>query len=181
MSTLLDYARRELAIASEEEDLAVEPEIARGIEQVIRGFAGQGHSGGSAAVVGPRVGYVVGRLLAFEPITPLTGEDHEWVDVGEAGDFCYSGPKLEQNRRCSRVFREWPVSTRPAPVVFDSEAVVFVDLRDWLRGRGDVAGYTAWDSARRVSFPYTPPQRSRRVVFRRLNRLVARLRGQLRP
>lgn len=160
--SLLEHARRELEIANRDDDLAVEPPIADAMLAIIEGFAGQGHSGGSASIVGPRVGYVLRQLLAYEPITPLTGADDEWMTVAED---MIGRPDVEQNVRCGRVFRE-------AGVAYDIEAVVF---RDW---RGPCA-YTGWDSGRRISFPYTPTTRHTR--FRRLSRMWARARGKLRP
>lgn len=160
--SLLEHARTELEIAARDEDLAVEPPIADAMLKIIEGFAGQGHSGGSASIVGPRIGYVLRLLLAYEPITPLTGEDSEWLTISED---MMGRPGVEQNVRCGRVFREQGIA-------YDIEAVVF---RDW-RGPCSCVG---WDSGRRITFPYTPTTRHTR--FRRVSRTWARLRGTLRP
>lgn len=161
--TLLDHAESELAIAarSGDEDLATDPAIAAAMLDIIRGFAAQGHSGGSAAYVGPRVAQVIGQLLAYEPITPLTGGDDEWMTVSED---VMGRPGMEMNVRCGRV---WRVDG----VCYDQDAVIFRTRR-----YGAING---WDSARRVTFPYTPTTRYTR--WRRVDRLIARLRGQLRP
>lgn len=162
--TLLEHAHTELNIADRDGDLAATPRMRHALLEVIDAFADQGHSGGSASIVGPRVGYVLRQLLAFEPITPLTGADDEWVDITE--DMA-GRPGLQQNARCGRVFRE-------GGIAYDIEAVVYRE-----RGGG---GFTGWDSARRVTFPYAPA--SPRYVsawLRRPERLLARLRGQLRP
>ncbi|WCB94459.1 hypothetical protein DSM104299_03196 [Baekduia alba] len=124
-------------------------------------FAEEGHSGGSA-------GYAIGmlqRLLSFEPITPLTGDDSEWVTVVD-GPSAGMERGLEQNLRCSHVFRE-------DGVAYDIEAVVYRE-----RNGG---GFTGWDSARRVTFPYTPSTRTVPAWLRWPERFVARLRRQLRP
>jgi hypothetical protein len=94
----------------------------------------------------------------------------EWMDVTDFGGR--KGVPLEQNVRCSSVFRErhgdrW--------IAYNTEAVAF---RSWLPNRG---AWTGWDSARRVTFPYTPPERTKITRFRRASRIWARLRGQLRP
>lgn len=171
--TLTMHAERELGIAyrrdtGEEEDQA-RIALDRAVLHIVRLFAQEGHSGGSASVAGPWLAQTLGRLLAYEPLTPLTGGSDEWTDVHEG---MASGYPLQQNNRCSRVFRErQPDGTW---IAFDIEVVHFVDLRDRLRRR-DYAGYTSWDSTRRITFPYVPPSRSRRVTFRRLERLRARL------
>jgi hypothetical protein len=56
-------------------------------------FSAQGHSGGSAQITTD----IVNRLMRYQPLTPLTGEDDEWMEVG-SGVF--------QNKRCSHVFKE---------------------------------------------------------------------------
>jgi hypothetical protein len=170
--SLIDHAQHELEIATQDGDLAVEPPIADALLAVVKGFAEQGHSGGSAAIVGPRVGYVLRQLLAYEPITPLTGADDEWMDVAED---MIGRANVQQNIRCGRVFRERTAEDQLGMatwIAYDIEAVVF---HDW-RGPG---AYTGWDSARRVTFPYTPT--TRHTHFRRLSCVLARLRGRLRP
>jgi hypothetical protein len=126
---LVQHAETELMLAARDGDMAVEQPIREGIVRIIEGFAGQGHSGGSASIVGPRIGWIVGQLLAFEPITPLTGEDGEWVDVTD-----YTGPsgpvQTQQNRRCSDVFRERR------------------DGGPWVAYRLDRAVWTDWPFAR---------------------------------
>lgn len=159
--TLIDYARRELdilqAAANEEEGGVDEMQqaITEHLLAIVALFADGGHSGGSA-------GYAIGmlqRLLSYEPITPLTGKDSEWMRIYEN-----DGP--EQNMRCSRVFRE-------DGVAYDIDAVVY-------RERSG-ARFTGWDSARRVTFPYVPKTRTVPAWLRRPERLVACLRGQMRP
>lgn len=162
--TLVDHARRELdALArSADADEGGVDEFQREINDhllaMVALFADAGHSGGSA-------GYAIGmlqRLLSYEPIMPLSGDDEEWMLVTDDND---RGP-LEQNVRCSRVFRE-------VGVAYDIEAVV------WRERNG--VGFTGWDSGRRVTFPYTPKTRYVRAWLRRPERLLARVRGQLRP
>ncbi|WP_053225565.1 hypothetical protein [Methylobacterium indicum] len=99
---------------------------------IVETFAEQGHSGSSAA-------YVIGildKVLRFEPVTPLTGEDDEWV-VHAYDDECYA-----QNKRCGRVFK------RRNGQAYDIEAVVFRDPDGFC--------WTGADSRRDVTFPYTP-------------------------
>lgn len=163
--TLIDHARRELdilqAAANEEEGGVDEMQaaITEHLLSIVALFAEEGHSGGGA-------GYAIGmlqRLLSFEPITPLTGKDSEWALVSYGPEV---DTNLEQNMRCSRVFRE-------DGVAYDLDAVVY-------RERSG-ASFTGWDSARRVTFPYVPKTRMVPAWRRRAERLVARVRGQLRP
>lgn len=164
-SNLVIHARRELEIiqAAANEDEGGIDEFQQAINEqlleMVETFSGGGHSGGSA-------GYTIGllpRLLSYEPLTPLTGADDEWVVVvdGPCGD---SG--LEQNSRCSHVFRE-------DGVAYDIDAVVYRESNG--------VEFTGWDSARRVEFPYVPKSRSLPAWLRRPERVVARIRGQLRP
>lgn len=60
---------------------------------LLQRFLNQWDSGGAVAAVQP----VFNRLLAGKPLTPLTGEDEEWVEVDEG---------VYQNRRCSSVFKD---------------------------------------------------------------------------
>lgn len=153
--SLHDYAKRELWLT----DWCDSP-TALALLSVVDVFASEGHSGGSAAIAGPMMAENVRRLLAFEPLTPLTGEDSEWTQLTEK---MMGRPGVEQNKRCSRIFRE-------NGVAYDIEAVVFCD---W---NGEPS-FTGWDSARIIEFPYSPVTRYTR--FRFLSRLWARVTHKL--
>jgi hypothetical protein len=135
---LIEHAGLELRVAAKDGDLAATPDMRNAILRVVQVFAEQGHSGGSASIVGPRVAWVIERLLAFEPITPLTGEPHEWVDISEhwGEEGCY------QNKRCSHIFKD-------GDVAYNIEAIVFKE-------RGGGVYQNGVKSARRVTFPYVP-------------------------
>lgn len=75
----------------------------------------------------------VAARMAFEPLSPLTGEASEWMEVGDG---------MWQNRRCSRVFKGRD------GVAYDSEGRVFCDP--------DGCTYLSRDSRVHVTFPYTP-------------------------
>lgn len=160
--SLVEHARRELAAlqtaADRDEDGIDEfqRDINESLMRIVATFAEAGHSGSSA-------GYsieMLGRLLRFEPITPLTGADGEWMAITQD---MVGRPGVEQNVRCGRVFRE-------NGVAYDIDAVVFKERR----GGG---AFTGWDSKRRITFPYTPTTRYTR--WRRFSRLWARVRGKL--
>jgi hypothetical protein len=122
MNALLAHAKNELDIIGEHGPMR------KHLLTMVETFSDEGHSGFSAS-------YAVSaleKLLRFEPLKPLTGDDGEWMEVGEG---------MEQNIRCSRVFRE-------NGKVYDIEGFVFRDP--------DGSCYTNGESRRDVVFPYTP-------------------------
>ena len=105
MSNLVEHARRELTIIRED------PDTADSLVRIVEEFARMGHSGMSAAICAE----VHGRLLRFEPLSPLTDDPDEWTWVSEdiAGQ-----PDLWQSRRSPEAFSNdagahyWLVSER---------------------------------------------------------------------
>lgn len=126
MGSLREFAEAELRL------LGNDQEYNDYILKVVDTFAEYGHSGSSAA-------YTVGlleKLLSYKPIAPLTGEESEWMEVGEG---------VYQNNRCSTVFKQ---RDRFNGQAYDIEGKVFI---------GDSGSYyTNMDSFVPVSFPYTP-------------------------
>lgn len=87
--SIIDQAKDELkAINFGDEDTKVMIEI-------LEKFFDHWDSGGAVVVAGG----VLLRLLAGVPLTPLTGEDDEWV-VHD-----YSPDLMAQNKRCGTVFK----------------------------------------------------------------------------
>lgn len=133
-SQLVAHAERELALIGMTLDSKSEinAEMTKCLLAIVRLFAAQGHSGGSA-------NYAVDtleRLLKFEPLSPLTGADDEWNDVSEQ-----SGRPMWQNNRCSRVFKD-------NEKAWDIEGTIFIDETG--------TPYASHDSRVDVTFPYTP-------------------------
>jgi hypothetical protein len=129
MDNLHDYAKSELKLAGmfdRKSDYG--GMMADAIMKMIDAFADEGHSGMSAAMAID----IFQRLARFEPLTPLTGADHEWHEVGK-GVF--------QNRRCSHVFKE---NGR----AYDIEGRIF--------RYPDGVCVTRFGSRVPVTFPYTP-------------------------
>lgn len=127
--SLVEHAKRELALLPGDDDGdEMQAEMNAHIIRMVELFADEGHSGFSAAYAIS----VLQKLLSFEPLTPLTGNDDEWVEVG-TGVF--------QNSRCSRVFKE------------DGEAYD-IDGRVFREPSG--ACFTGRDSRVPVTFPYVP-------------------------
>ncbi len=114
----------------------------RHLLSMVKVFDDEGHSGFSAS-------YAVSmleRLLRMKPVTPLTGEDDEWNDVGDG---------VEQNKRCSSVFRK----NRDNATAYNIDGKVFSD-------NGGRSWYTCRESHVPVAFPYTVPLCPERVILR---------------
>lgn len=128
---LTDFAKDELRLLRSNGEVdEMQDEMDAHILKMVETFADEGHSGFSAS-------YAVGileKLLRFEPLTPLTGEPSEWVQV--------SG-NAWQNRRCSHVFKDAEDGS-----AYDIDAVIF-------REPNGVC-FTSRDSHRTITFPYVP-------------------------
>lgn len=93
MTNLTDYATKELNLAGlMDPDSDYDGMLGKAALEIVGVFASQGHSGMSASIVTD----LVGRLMRYEPITPLTYRPEEWNEV-ERG-------KTWQNNRDSKVF-----------------------------------------------------------------------------
>ena len=129
MSSLIDHAKREIAVVG---DLGYDGMIEEAVLQLLQVFADQGHSGFSASLTTD----LFSRLARYEPLAPLTGEDSEWNEV-TGGTF--------QNNRCSHVFKQ---ADR-----FDGQAY---DLNGKVFRQPDGACYTGNGSMAPITFPYVP-------------------------
>ena len=93
MSNLTDHAIKELTLAGLfDKDSDYDGMLGTSALDIVKLFASQGHSGMSASIVTD----LVGKLMRFEPLTPLTYEADEWIDHG--GTW--------QNKRDSKVFSD---------------------------------------------------------------------------
>jgi hypothetical protein len=127
-SNILKHADAELPGADDD----IQALMNRQIKEVLMVFSIQGHSGTSAD-------YAIRalqKLLRFEPLTTLTGEPSEWVEVG-TGVF--------QNRRYGCVFKQ--------PDRFDGQAYN-IEGRVFREPNGNC--YTSRDSRVLITFPYWP-------------------------
>ena len=135
MSYYKDFAEQELKLLGynlEEQDDGPNKWIVENVLELLEVFSKQGHSGSSA-------GYcidVFNKLARFEPLSPLTGEDWEWMNVG-GGSF--------QNIRCGHVFKN---NERFNGQPYDIDGKIFIEP--------DGASYTSRDSCVPITFPYTP-------------------------
>lgn len=138
-NNLVTFAERELDIilnkCEDEESKEMQKEMNKDILQVVEVFSKQGHSGFSASYAIN----LIKKLLNYEPITPLTGEDDEWIKLDYDSDTCY------QNKRCSRVFKDKDGRA------YDIEGKIFSDNngKSWyVKGGGGSRVY--------INFPYIP-------------------------
>lgn len=134
--SLMFHAKKELDLIGMKEDSEDEMDtmMRRNILEVVEIFSKQGHSGFSA---GEAIN-ILDKLLRFQNLSPLTGEDDEWMDMSE---YC-DGEPLWQNIRCYNVFKT-------PNECYDINGRVFVDK--------DGYHYTnAIKSRVPVTFPYTP-------------------------
>jgi len=133
MANLLKHAEHELKLLGGDDD-GMQSVMNKHILEMVRVFGDEGHSGFSAS-------YAVNlleKLLRFEPLKPLTGEDDEWNDVSEHG----GGVMKWQNKRCSHVFKD--VDGR----AYDIEGKIFREP--------DGSCYPGKGSSVDITFPYTP-------------------------
>lgn len=114
--------------------------ICKHVMELLNVFNTAGHSGSSA----PYAISLFEKLAKFEPITPLTGEDWEWNEMGEG---------IFQNKRCSHVFKQ---ADRFNGQPYDIDAVIFWE---WITDENGVkfkTHYTSRDSMQPITFPYIP-------------------------
>jgi len=127
----IDHAKRELkALGYKEIENEEGPNkwIQENLFELLDVFSKQGHSGSSA----PYLVNLFSKIASFEPLSPLTGEEWEWMEVGD---------NLWQNIRCAHVFKT-------------NEGAYDIDGRIFRDPNG--CCYTNRDSRVAVTFPYTP-------------------------
>lgn len=78
---LTEYTEKELKLAGfYDEDADCAPgEVAGAVLGIVRLFEGHGHSGASAGLVLS----IVNKVLNYEPLSPITSNPAEWMNVTE--------------------------------------------------------------------------------------------------
>ena len=135
-SNLVTFAENELNIlinkCEDEEEKEMQKLISKDILQVVEIFSKQGHTNSTANYAIN----IINKLLRYEPISPLTGEDDEWTKLDYSNDLKY------QNKRCSHVFKNADGKA------YDIEGKIFSeDGECW---------YTSKESFVFIEFPYIP-------------------------
>jgi len=135
---MIEWAKKELARIEHDED-GIQDCIDTNILELLEVFCNQEHSNFSANYVLN----VFNRLTHYLPLTPLTGEDDEWNDVGN-GHF--------QNKRCPMVFKDADGKA------YNIDGKIFSD-------DGGETWFANKDSSVYISFPYMPPLYPEKVIL----------------
>jgi hypothetical protein len=125
--TLLEHAKREFDLAGYKQDDEPNSWMMNDVLELIEVFAKQGHSGGSA----PYCIELFKTLASHKLLSPLTGKDDEWNDVGNG---------LYQNKRASHIFKE-------------NEQAYNIEGKVFREKNGSC--YTNGNSRVNIKFPYT--------------------------
>lgn len=118
----------------------MQEQLCNGVMHLLGIFAEQGHTGTTA----PYALHLFEKLANFKPISPLTGEDWEWNEIGD-GVF--------QNNRYPCVFKQ---ADRFDGQAYNTEGVIFYDWVDDGEGGTEKSYFTSGDSCVPIEFPYTP-------------------------
>ena len=100
-SNLSNYAQTEIEtairLAKETGDSLIIQEFVPEILSLVEKFAQSGQSGGSAPYTAGAIVSALKKLLMFQPLAPVTGEDDEWENSFEPNGY--------QNKRCFALFK----------------------------------------------------------------------------
>ena len=143
MSNLIAHAEKELDLIGMTDDGDINGMMRKHLLHMIKEFADEGHSGFSA-------NYAIqclSKLLAYKPLSPLTGEDDEWGEVAQEDE----GP-LFQNKRYSSVFKVGKDGE-----AYNIDGKVFWNWFTDENGEQYKSYYTSSGSKMPVTFPYTVP------------------------
>ena len=139
---MYDWAKQELEFAgykADDDEDGPNKWMREGTLELIKVFGEQGHSGGSA----PHAVKLFERLASWKPLTPLTGSDEEWVEVGD-GVF--------QNKRASNVFKE----NGKARWI---DGIVFWEWYEGEDGKKHKSYFTGTGSSVDITFPFVMPDK----------------------
>ena len=143
MSNLIAHAEKELDLIGMTDDGDMNGMMRKHLLHMIKEFADEGHSGFSA-------NYAIqclSKLLAYKPLSPLTGKDDEWGEVAQEDE----GP-LFQNKRYSSVFKVGKDGE-----AYNIDGKVFWNWFTDENGEQYKSYYTSSGSKMSVTFPYTVP------------------------
>ncbi len=100
------HAKKELEILLNNKDSVLE-EFKDEIISLCDRFGKSGQSGGSAPYVAKIISNSLEKLLLQETISPITGDESEWIDVAKLdGPYKGSPSKLYQNNRDGSIFKD---------------------------------------------------------------------------
>ena len=168
-NSLVRFAKNELDMLLEScgdknsDSYVMQKDINEGILEVVKVFSGQEHSGFSAKYAI----HILGKLLDYKPIQPLTGGDGEWNECGfdEIGE---SGGKkrIYQNRRCSAVFKTVDIDTGDSVATYNDKYIISDNGgMTWFRSRYVLKQLGLSEN---ISFPFIVPVDSKRIYIKYL-------------
>jgi len=141
MSNMTDFAIKEMDIIGLTDDDEMNGAMRKHILHMVEEFADEGHTGFSASYALS----ILQKVLAFKPLSPLTGKDSEWMDVAD---------NLYQNTRYSAVFKKGKDGE-----AYDIDGKVFWDWwTDPVTGEKNKSHYGCFESRVPVIFPYVVPE-----------------------
>lgn len=150
MTNSKSHAKRELELLEITTPDAIVTPFKNEILALCEAFGRSGQSGGSAPFTATAISQAVKKLMMFETLAPLTGEDSEWVDISEYNDR----KPMFQNNRDSRVFK----NGKDGQAYF-IEAIVFDgNIGGRFTGNGSVTynGENIGSTQYIKGFPFTP-------------------------
>jgi hypothetical protein len=150
-SGLIQHAKREFLAAGyipldQEQEEDPNKWIQECVLELLRVFSKQGHSGFSA----PYCVDLFSKLAKYKIMTPLSGDDSEWNEVGPGCGSIENEYTVFQNNRASNVFKE--VYADGSVTYNDIDAIVYVDPGN----SSYTSGRSRSDPRGAVVFPYTP-------------------------
>jgi len=150
MTNSQSHAKRELEILAKTTPDAIVTPFTNEILALCEAFGKSGQSGGSAPYTASAISHAVKKLMMFETLAPITGEDDEWTDVSPSNN----GEPMFQNNRDSRVFKNGKNGK-----AYFIEAIVFDgDIGGRFTGNGSVThnGENIGSTQYIKEFPFRP-------------------------
>ena len=148
MKNTTSHAKRELEILAKTTPDALVIPFTNEIIVLCEAFGKSGQSGGSAPVTASAISQAVEKLMMFETLAPLTGEDAEWTDVSANNN----GDPMFQNNRDSRVFKDGKEGK-----AYFIDAIVFDgDIGGRFTGNVTLNGVKIGSAQYIKSFPFKP-------------------------
>jgi hypothetical protein len=156
MTNTYNHAKNELEILiSSVPDAVVKP-FKDEILSICEKFGNSGQSGGSAPYTASIISETIKKLFLHEPISPITGDDNEWICVSHISD----GEILYQNKRDGAIFKDGSGKAYYTDAIIKKDqnnigwsGSFWLSNEDYLSNRKDLKiktrGYIK-------SFPFTP-------------------------
>lgn len=142
-----EHAEKEFEILEKTVPDAIILPFKKEILALVDAFMNSGQSGGSAPYTSKAISQAVEHLSMFQTITPLTGEDDEWIYHDE-----HSSKPFYQNKRNSAVFKD----EKDGPAHYLNAIVFDGDLGGGFTGSATFKGRRISSVQQIKEFPFTP-------------------------